>query len=213
MRIFNIVFLIFLIGGCSSTPKTFITNIQPKAHELPEKKPVLFEQSMETTWNELLTMFANSEFRIDRINMKARMVTMRYIGQPDLYIDCGIKRINTEGNEITIINSKRDYSYRAYQHIHLETYSVTNDFTGYVTLLVTGNDISSQVSVQFELELETEEKRTTTRGRRHGTNRIDKLKLNAFKPMQSKLFKTSCRTTGKLERRVFDMISQMYGSR
>lgn len=104
MRIFNIVFLIFLVGGCS-TPKTYINNIQPKTHELPEIKSFLFEQSQETTWNNLLTMFANSEFRIDRINMEAHMVTMRYISQPDLYIDCGMKTINTEGNEIAIINS------------------------------------------------------------------------------------------------------------
>jgi len=209
---FNIVFLILLVGGCS-TPKTFITNIQPEDHEIIEKKPLLFEQSKEATWNDLLTMFANSEFRIDRINMNARMVTLRYRSQPDLYIDCGIKRINTEGNEITIINTKSHYSYRAYQHIHLETYSVNNDFTGYVNLLITGNDISSQVSVQFDLELETEEKRTTTRGIRFSTNRNDKLKLNSLKPMYSKLFKTNCRTTGKLERQVFEMISQMYGSR
>jgi len=206
---FGSIFLLVILAGCS-TPKTFITNSQPKTYEVQTKHTVFFEQSIDATWNDLLTIFATSEYKIESINMNAHMVTLRYIGKPGLYIDCGTKRINTEGNEVAIINSKRLYSYRAYQYIHLETYSVTNNFTGYVNLLVTGNDISSKVLAQFDLELDTEVKRTTTRGRSFSSNQKEKLKLNSFKPTRSELFKTNCRSTGELERQVYKIISLMH---
>ena len=206
---FRSIFLIVILVGCS-TPKTFITNSQPNIYETQTQHMVLFQQSIDSTWNDLLTIFATSEYKIESINMNAHLVTLRYSGQPDLYIDCGTKRINTDGNEIAIINSKRLYSYRAYQYIHLETYSIANNFTGYVNLLVTGNDKSSKVSAQFDLELDTEVKRTTTRGRNFSSNQKKKLKLNSFKPTQSELFKTNCLSTGELERQVFKIISQMH---
>jgi hypothetical protein len=210
MRNFNVLFLMFLLAGCG-TPETIITNIQPESYEVPAKNIILFEQSNDATWNDLLTMFANSEFRIDKINMNAHHVTLRYTGQPNLYFDCGKKIINTEGNEVIITNAKRLYSYRAYQYIHLETYSVKNDFTGYVNLLVTGNDVLSQVSIQVDLELKTNVERITTRGRQFKTNRNESLQLNSYRPVQSELFNTNCMTTGKLEKKTFEMISLMHG--
>jgi len=210
MNKFNTILLILFLSGCG-TPKTVITSIQPEVHEIPNKHTFLFKQGKEETWDNLLSMFANTEFRIDKINMAAHMVKLRYTGQPDLYIDCGIKKINTEDDEVTIFNSKGNYSYRAYQYIHLETYSVINNFTGYVNILITGNENSSQASVQYELELETEEKRTTTRGMAYSTNQHERLTLTSYKPMPSNLFKTNCRTTGNFERQVFEIISQMHG--
>jgi uncharacterized protein YceK len=95
MRNLNIVFFILLLAGCG-TPKTFITDSQPETHKIPTTRTFLFEQSKDTTWNDLLSLFASSDFRIDRINMNANMVVLRYTSQPDLYIDCGIKKINTD---------------------------------------------------------------------------------------------------------------------
>lgn len=208
MHKLKIIFLILLVTGCAP-PITVITNSQPKVHQISGQKTFSFEQSKDVIWNNILTVFANSEFNIDKINMNAHMVKFRYTGQPNLYIDCGIKRITTDGHEITIPNSSKNYSYRAYQHIHLETYSISNNFTGYVNLVITGNDISSRVLAQFTLELETDEKLTSSRGAQYNRNRHEKLMLNSYKPVYSDFFKTNCRTTGALERQVFEIMSQM----
>ena len=213
MHKFNTICCILLLTGCSTTPQTFITDIQPKIYEIPIKSTILFEQSNDATWNDLLTMFSQSEFRIERINMNAHQVTLRYTGRPGLYVDCGKKKINTEGNELIFINAKRLYNYRAYHYIHLETYYIKNNFTGYINLLSTGDDISSQVVAQFDYELETDIKKTTTRGSKFSTNQHETLNFNSFKSMRSELFKTNCRSTGKLEAQVFKMISKMHAEK
>ena len=209
MHKFNAFFCMFLLTGCSSTPKTFMTTIQPKPYDIPSKNTFFFKQSNDVIWNNLLTIFAKSDFRIEKINMNAHHVTLRYTGQPDLYVDCGIKKINTEGNELIFNNAKKIYNYRAYQYIHLETYYIKNNFTGYINLLASGNDISSEVVAQFDYELETDIKRTTTRGINFSTNQYEILKIDSSKPIRSDLFKTNCRSTGKLEAEVFKIISKM----
>ncbi len=89
---------------------------------------------------------------------------------------------------------------------------MTNNFTGYVNLLVTGNDISSKVSTQYDFELDTEVKRTTTRGKHFNSNHQEKLKINSFKPVRSELFQTNCLSTGELEHEVYKIISQLNNS-
>lgn len=208
MHKFKIIFVTLLVTGCAP-PKTWITNIQPQVHVVPIKNTVSFEQGKGVIWNDILTKFSHSEFSIDKINMDAHMVKFRYSGQPDLYIDCGIKTIKTDGDNKIISNATKSYSYRAYQHIHLETYSISNSFTGYVNLVFTGNDISSRALVQFNLELETDENLISTRGPQFSTNKHGKIELSFNKPIYSEIFKTDCRSTGDFERKVFEIISQI----
>ena len=96
-----------------------------------------------------------------------------------------------------------------YQHIHLETYTYSNNFTGFANLFVTGNDTSSKVTVQYVLELQTEEDKTSTRGRNFSSELQVKLQLSSSKPVHSSLFKATCRSTGNLERKILDIMASI----
>jgi hypothetical protein len=208
MKKINLILVILLFSGCH-TPVTYITSTIPDSHEIPDKTTFLFDQSKQVTWDNLLSVLANSEFSIDKLNVHAYNVKVRMTGQPDLYIDCGRKKINTDGTIVTVINARRNYSYTAYQHIHLETYTYTNNFTGFANLFITGNNISSKVMVQYELELQTEEKKTSTRGRNFSSDLNVKLQLNSNKPVHSSLFKATCQSTGNLERKILDIMASI----
>ncbi len=203
-----LILTLALLGGCTH-PATHIVNTQPKVYDVPIKKTFFFQQNRETVWNNLLTLFANSEFTIDQINMNAYQVKMRLAGKPsDKYIDCGTKKVYTDGNIMTITNAKQNYTYTAYRHNHLDTYSISNSFTGFVHLLVIAEGSSVRVIPKLSMELLTEKRRTSTQGAGYTTDRQYRVQLTPYQAENAQAFGNTCRTTGFFERQTLDIIAR-----
>lgn len=198
--------MVVLLFGCQY-PTTHTVTFAPKIHDVPKEKVVLLQQDKKITWEKLLSVFANSEFSIERINLEAYQVNMHLTGKSELYIDCGTRTFNTDGSVTHIKNSQSKYRFSAYRHRHLDTYAVSNHFSGYADILVIGNEASSKIFLQLDLELMTDEKLTSTQGMRYNTERKYQLKLSPNKPAYSEVFKANCRSTGHFERQVMQLIS------
>lgn len=201
-------FCILFLVGCS-TPKTYITNIKPSPADIPQNKVFYFNQGTKITWDKLLSLAYSSPFQVDGINMNAFQVKLRLEGNPDAYINCGTKRVVTESQVTTIINSASQYSYEAYRHIHLDTYKITNRFTGIANVVVTGDNVSSKAMTQFELQLHTIQSTTSTQGRQHSPTIERTLKLRSNEEVLSPIFGTTCRSTGKFEESFLNLISMI----
>lgn len=206
MKTQSLAIFIVLLVGCGH-PTTYITSTNPGIYETPELKIVSFGQGKETTWNKILSLSYTSPFQTDMINMNAYQVKLRMEGYPEAYIDCGSKRIVTENQVTTVTNAASQYSYEAYRHRHLDTYNITNRFTGIANILVTGDQKSSQALIQFELKLNTLQHKTSTQG--NLANKSSDFTL-AFRPDEEVLnpfFGTICRSTGKFEKTFLDFMA------
>lgn len=203
-----IILLVFLLSGCGA-PVTNIKSTSPQDYPAFEQTIFNFNQGKQNTWDDLLSQFANSDFNINKLNMSGYQVKVSMTGDPEAYLDCGTKIVNTDDNVVTLVNARKNYSYHAYQRNHLETYSIKNTFTGHANLIVTGNETSSRIIVQYNLELHTDEKKTTTRGVRYNTNETENLQFGLAKSMHSDLLNTTCRSKGNLEQHVLDILKMV----
>lgn len=197
-----------LMVGCSPSITT-ITTINPGAYNTPESRIVYFDHGKEVTWEKILDLSYSSPFQTDMINANAHHVKLRMEGHPDTYIDCGKKRIVTEGHVTTVTNSASHYTYEAYRHRHLDYYSITNHFTGIANVLVTGDKKSSKALIQFELQLRTLQDKTSTQGRQFSQTSERTMKLRSNDEAISPFFGTACRSTGKFEETFLNLISMI----
>ena len=197
----------FLMAGCS-TPTTQIRYTKSETHVNYKNNIISYNLDKDTAWRTLLSKFSNSPFQIDTINNEARHLKVVLKGRPDFYIDCGKRTIITEKQaNTTITNAKSQYSFSAYRHIHLDRYHVQNSFTGKAGILVSGDDTSSRAVVQAVMDLETTEERSTTQGPTHKRVRKGQLTLKNNEEPFSDVLGTTCRSTGKFEESLINLIS------
>ena len=208
MKKIYLVLLIALISGCAD-PTTRITVHEPAANSSGViLNTVTINLPVEEAWKIILTRIAVTSFNIDQINETTHFISGTPIGgDPEQYIDCGKRSIETEGKVKTVTNTRKEYSYSVWRRNHLDTYRINNDFTAKAKIFVSGHGETSEVMIKVFLALTVQENKTTTQGDRFGTNKKYQLNLDPDEVKYFEAFGTKCRSTGKLEQELFDLLS------
>ncbi len=199
-----------IITACEP-PKTYISSSTPPPFVHPDYRTFIFNQSKQQTWDNLLSALADSEFEIKKLNINSYQLKVEMSGQSDKYVDCGVKTINTEGDKMTVENAATRYSYSAYHRNHLETFSYFNHFIGYSQFLVTGDEIHSEIKMKIKLQMNINKKKTSSRGMSYSTQDQEELILKSNESAHSGLLNATCRSTGKLENTVMEIMALMPG--
>lgn len=210
MHIIIILFTSFIITACNP-PVTYISSTSPAPVVTPEYSTYVYEHGKQTTWDNLLSSLASSDFDIQKLNPNSFQLKTEITGRSDKFIDCGVKTIVTEEHRSTVINAAPMYSYSAYMRNHLETFSIKNKYTGNVSFLVLGDEASSEIKIKPKHILHTDETKRSTRGPGFSTYQQEDLTLNLNESTHSGLLKAKCRSTGKLETMVIELLADMPG--
>ena len=196
------IFIILIAGCARHYPVTHIKTIEPESYSIPEHNNLVFKQSKNETWNDILNKFSNSNIlTVKEIDNKSRHLTATFDVQPGEYLDCGSRVIQSNEQSTTVVNAQNHYKYSSYRKNHLDTYYIKNKLTGDVNIFVNGNKITSTVIVQIVFKLDVNEMRRTTQG---GSN-INRDYSYTLTPKELKfidVFDASCRSTGKLEMQI-----------
>lgn len=194
----SLAILFGLVVGCAN-PVTYIHIAPPKTQKTIDIETIPVNTGVNETWSKLLSNIMGSDFKIQSIDSKSHIISLKIFGNAKEYIDCGARVIETEGNITKIVNADEGYSYIVYRDNHRDTYKVSNMLKGKAIILVSGKDNSSTIRTKTDLEFISNENMTTAQGAKYA--RMDRYILN-IKGNERKHFDhfgTFCQSTGKLE--------------
>ena len=193
---------LFILMVCSCNPVTHISVTVPKSYENNKIEPITVNSGVEQTWNRIISNAMDSPFKIKKIDSTSHIVSLTVSGKPSLYIDCGTKKIDTDGNVHQVVNADSQYTYSVYRDNHLDTYSFNNHFKGKAIIFVSGNAWTSTIQVKIDLELISNQQISTTQGSLHGSSKRSNLNLTGSERKLFDGFRATCQSTGKFEKEV-----------
>ena len=203
MKKYYLTFFIISILGCAGThPVTQIKTIDSESYSIPDYNNLVFRQSKNETWNNILNKLSSSKIlTISEIDNNSQHVTATFDVQPNKYLDCGSRIIQSNNHSLEVVNAHDHYKYSSYRRNHLDTYYIRNKLTGIINIFLNGNEITSTAIVQIVFTLNVLEVRRSTQG---GRNRHQdySLTLNPNEVKYFDIFNASCRSTGKLEMQI-----------